>query len=541
MLEKSNQPKRRIVLTKKSLSVGSLQTVFQKRSLLNNSILLVHVFLSFFFCSAVSAKTIVVFIHGTVLPGLSLLDMSGARCDKLDESSRYVVATKQVRSDTRFWEDQAVLGEGLWPIMTIANQESLTQTTAQESSAQKSANRVIPNQGVTKQASVNRESFAQESSNQASAYKKQATNCQREERFAVYPLTRTFDAMAHWSGYLEGDVSYYAFGHLGLLSQTYRKQQGYKLYKELVCLVRQAHEPVRIIICAHSHGGNIALYLAEAEEQFRQGLFVDDLLLFATPVQLETAFCAFKKPFKRVVSFFSASDTVQLSDWLSTKGAASFRTFTVPHKQGKCRYTPPATSYGQVIDMRCSVNGDTRCLTHQNFWYLGRSRRLCPMIDMLPLMVLAPVYVTLLRNHATSYKMLVDAQLNQKSCSSCTPHTSTVLSNTPPASAASSCAVLSCATSVCPSLACALVFPGKITQGLTESESQQFGKLVQFYDRDAKLSWQPIYKHRVLLLYREDFMREMLGLFSWIDFKVRLWGYKTLKSVRAWFGSESHC
>ena len=501
MLEKSDESKKRIVLTKKSLSVGSLQTVFQKRSLLNNSILLVHVFLSFFFCSVVSAKTIVVFIHGTVLPGLSLLDISGARFDKLDDSSRYVIATKQVRSDTRFWEDQAVLGEGLWPIMTIANQESLSQAVAQKSSAQASVNRAILNQGVTQQESVSQESL----------HKKQATNCQREERFAIYPLTRTFDAMAHWSGYLEGDVSYYAFGHLGLLSQTYRKQQGYKLYKELVCLVRQAHEPTRIIICAHSHGGNIALYLAEAEEQFRQGLFVDDLLLFATPVQLETAFCAFKKPFKRVVSFFSASDTVQLSDWLSTKSAASFRTFTVPHKQAKCRYTPPATSYGQVIDMRCSVNGDTRCLTHQNFWYLGRSRRLCPMIDMLPLMVLAPVYVTLLRNHATSYKMLVDAQLNQKTCSPCA------------------------------SLACTLVFPGKITQGMTESEAQQFGKLVQFYDRDAKLSWQPIYKHRVLLLYREDFMREMLGLFSWIDFKVRLWGYKTLKSIRKFFGAEQSC
>jgi hypothetical protein len=498
MLEKLSKQKRLTALKK--------LTVPKKLAPQKNSLLLVYVFLlSFFFCSVVSAKTIVVFIHGTVLPGLSLLDMSGARCDKLDESSRYVIAAKQVRSDTRFWEDQAVLGEGLWPIMTISNQKSLVQTVAQES-------------------------FNQESIAQASAHKTQATNCQREERFAVYSLTRTFDAMAHWSGYLEGDVSYYAFGHLGLLSQTYRKEQGYKLYKELVCLVRQANEPTRVIICAHSHGGNMALHLAEAEEQFRQGLFVDDLLLFGTPVQLETACCAFKKPFKRVVSFFSASDTVQLSDWLSTKSAASFRTFTVPHKQGKCRYTPPATSYGQVIDMRCSVNDDTRCLTHQNFWYLGRSRRLCPMIDMLPLMVLAPVYVTLLRNHATSYKMLVDAQLNQKNCSPRTPRANTASSN----------ATLSC-VSACPSLACTLVFPGKVTQGLMESEAQQFGKLVQFYDHDAKLSWQPIYKHRVLLLYREDFMREMLGLFSWIDFKVRLWGYKTLKSVCKFFGAEFHC
>lgn len=469
------------------------RTTLQQQSSLKNSTKLIGVFVvSLFFCSVTRAKTIVVFIHGTVLPGLSLLDMSGACHDKLDDSSRYVQAAQRVRSDTRFWEDQPVLGEGLWPIMTITNQESVAQV---------------------------------------SARKTQATSCQREERFAVYPLTRAFDAVAHWSGYLEGDVSYYAFGHLGLLSQTYRKEEGYKLYKELMCLVQRAHEPVRIVICAHSHGGNIALYLAEAEEQFRQGLFIDDLLLFGTPVQLETAYYAFKKPFKRVVSFFSASDTIQLSDWLSTKGAASFRTFTVPHKQGKCRYTPPATSYGQVVDMRCSINDDVRSLTHQNFWYLGRSRRLCPMMDILPLMVLAPVYVTLLRNHATSYAMLVDAQLNQKNCSPCTPRASTSQVSTASPSA----------VSTCPSLSCTLIFPGKITQGLTESEAQQFGKLVQFYDRDAQLLWQPTYKHRILLLYREDFMREMLGLFSWIDFKVRMWGYNVLKATRLWFGCEQSC
>jgi len=74
---------------------------------------------------------------------------------------------------------------------------------------------------------------------------------------------------------------------------------------------------------------------------------------------------------------------------------------------------------------------------------------------------------------------------------------------------------------------------------LSEGESQQLGKLVQFYDHDTQLSWKPTYKHRVLLLYREDFMREMLGFFSWVDLKVRLWGYRTFKSVRQWFSCQS--
>lgn len=432
--------------------------------MIKKNILFLGIALTFFLgCFNAYAKTVVVFVHGTVLPGLSLLDMADTYKDRLKDDSRYVAATKRIRNDTRFWEDQAVLGEGLWPIMTIANQEQ--QTLCQAAAGEAAAG-------------------------------------ERADRFAVYPLTRAFDAMAHWAGYLEGDVSYYAFGHLGLLSQTYRKEQGYALYKELICLMRQAKEPIRIIICAHSHGGNIALYLAEAEEQFHEGLFIDDLLLFGTPVQLETACCAFKKPFKRVVSFFSASDAVQLSDWLSTKSAASFRTFTMPHKQGSCRYAPPQKSYGQVVDMRCQVNGDTCSLTHQNFWYLGRSRRLCASIDMLPFMVFAPVYVTLLRRHATSYTMLVDAHLDQKRSSA---------------------------------LSCVLVFQDKVQQGLSENEAQQLDKLVHYYDHDAQLSWKPTYKHRVLLLYREDFMREMLGLFSWIDFKVRLWGYKTFKAVRQWF------
>lgn len=403
--------------------------------------------------SNIFAKTIVVFIHGTVLPGLSLLDVSGACNDELDEGSRYVAAVQRVRRDTRFWEDQPVLGEGLWPVTTISNQE-------------------------------------------------QTDTCKHEERFAVYPLTRAFDAVAHWSGYLDGEVDYYTFGHLGLLSQKYRKEQGYKLYKELECLVRKEKEPVRLIICAHSHGGNIALFLAAAEEEQRKGLFVDDLLLFGTPVQIETAHYAFKKPFKRVVNFFSANDTVQLADWVSTKGGASFRTFTVPHKHGACRYMPPYGAYGQVIDMRCMVNDDSRVLTHQNLWYLGRSRRLCPSLELLPLMVMTPIYVTLLRSHVTSYKMLVDAHLRETNCSGLTS---------------------------------ALVFPGNEIATLSQSEAEQLGKVVRVCDRDAQMHWKPLYKHRILLLYREDFMREMLGFFSWVDLKVRMWGYTTFKSVRSWF------
>lgn len=404
---------------------------------------------STFFCSVLSAKTVVVFVHGTVLPALSILDVSGVRHDVMDDSSRYVVAIKKVRDDQRFWEDQPVLAQGLVPVLPMPLLASEDHT-----------------------------------------------------RFAVYPVVQAFDSVARWSGYLDGEVAYYTFGHLGLLSQRYRREQGFALYQALGALVRGEEkvsgEPVRVVIVAHSHGGNIALCMAEAEKELHEDLVIDDLVLFGLPVQMETAFCAYQKPFKRVVNFFSPGDTIQLSDWLSTKSNCSFRTLTVAHKQGVCSFSPPNTSYGRVVDVRCLINSQTTHLTHQNLWHLGRSRPICASMQMMPFVCVAPQLLYLLQSYDNSKPMLIDADV----CD-CDNH-----------------------------LFCSLAIPDRVSVNMTVPRASELSAMLKSYDHDVRVSWKPTYKNRMLLLYQGDFMREVLGIVSWIDFKIRFTAYHLLKKAR---------
>ncbi len=102
---------------------------------------------------------------------------------------------------------------------------------------------------------------------------------------------------------------FYLFGWSGILSFNARKKAAQELYSVL----KGAKGPITLI--GHSHGGNVALYLAEvAKENGDDKLLIDKAILLASPIQEVTtpyATCGF---FKKVISIYSNTDMIQILD-----------------------------------------------------------------------------------------------------------------------------------------------------------------------------------------------------------------------------------
>lgn len=109
----------------------------------------------------------------------------------------------------------------------------------------------------------------------------------------------------------------YIFGWSGNLSIRDRKQAGKQLYIELNKLIDQHKKEHGIIpfvrIITHSHGGNVALYLAKNKTP-KSTLFINELILLACPVQIHTAKYIHNDIFKNVYSLYSEKDIIQRLD-----------------------------------------------------------------------------------------------------------------------------------------------------------------------------------------------------------------------------------
>ncbi|KKQ10502.1 MAG: hypothetical protein US22_C0061G0002 [candidate division TM6 bacterium GW2011_GWF2_36_6] len=126
------------------------------------------------------------------------------------------------------------------------------------------------------------------------------------------------------------DSSFYTFGWDGWLSNQSRIDNAKILYQSLFDLVQKlktCYENVNITILAHSHGGNVALNLANAYNELKSDLLIDKLVLIGTPVQSETSKFILSPIFKKIYSFYSDSDMVQIIDVLSTQDSVSKRRF----------------------------------------------------------------------------------------------------------------------------------------------------------------------------------------------------------------------
>lgn len=204
----------------------------------------------------------IVFIHGTVFPGLTALtnpwDITVTQ--DVASTSCYREALSMVRKDPFYYESQIMYEIGLHTI-----------------DLQQLAN---------------------------------------NQQYAAYQIAHVFKTLSNKHD------AYHVFGWLGELTVKGRKIAAKKLYNDLIKLMQPGDT---LTLIGHSHGGNVIAYLAEEELVQKKGLCVLYAYLLATPIQPETAYLFNQPLFKNVISMYSYKDNVQTSDNISTPSRKSHR------------------------------------------------------------------------------------------------------------------------------------------------------------------------------------------------------------------------
>lgn len=107
---------------------------------------------------------------------------------------------------------------------------------------------------------------------------------------------------------------FYLFGWSGDLSFAARKKAAAELYaaiRKLVIDYEKQNLMPRITLITHSHGGNVALSIKEIAQE---PLPIEQLILLACPVQVETAPYVKEPFFHKIYSIHSHSDMFQVLD-----------------------------------------------------------------------------------------------------------------------------------------------------------------------------------------------------------------------------------
>lgn len=197
-------------------------------------------------------------------------------------------------------------------------------------------------------------------------------------------------------------VTSYTFGWDGALDAQHRLRWAKNLYIALIKELKRRdlwQKPnVEIEVHGFSHGGNVALNLALAEEEFYQGLSIDRLCLWGLPVQQETGTLVGHSIFKKVHHYYSKKDRVQIVDVLSTSRRRSYKCFD--------KVCKPLPSNLYQIEIQI----DNHHPNHYEFWYLGSKesayRKYFPLYP-LPLVHFTPALFQLVE---------VNAPKNRKFC-----------------------------------------------------------------------------------------------------------------------------
>jgi hypothetical protein len=123
----------------------------------------------------------------------------------------------------------------------------------------------------------------------------------------------------------------FTFGWDGSLSLSRRKEQAKvlleALYKTYTALkYTYPFEDFEIVIEAHSHGGNLALHMADWVSE-AQKFKIDHLFIFGTPIHGDTQHLPASPLFKNVYNFHSEGDFIQVADIVSTNKYMPARVF----------------------------------------------------------------------------------------------------------------------------------------------------------------------------------------------------------------------
>lgn len=284
-----------------------------------------------------------VFVHGSIHCHLMMLSPRAVWQDSFEQDAWYLKMLAAVRQNPLLWQSRFMLGMGPQEVSAEAIERF-----------------------------HNRKLSAEES------------------KIAAYHIVATYDALARHLSAEDHDRAYYLYGHLGLLSQSYRKSVGLELYEWLTEIIAQhktQYKHIHIDIVAHSHGGNIALWLGEFEDQYKRGLFVDNLVMYATPIQVETFRFAYKPAFGRVYNQHSDGDHIQGLDRMSTMRGKSYKTFSSPH-------LPVHHRKSHVFDVRVLVNDKRKQIGHANMFLMDVSYPAIRALQPAPLVVMTPAFLS---------------------------------------------------------------------------------------------------------------------------------------------------
>ncbi|HJZ23784.1 MAG TPA: hypothetical protein VJ201_04965 [Candidatus Babeliales bacterium] len=209
---------------------------------------------------------ITIFIHGTIMPHLSLNSLIKILKDKMERSA-YALATEFIRNDPFFYQNQAIAQLGLHPI---------------------------------------------------------------EDQLSVaYLFAQVYDKLGTLGQDSNIKTRYYTYGWSGLLSSRSRKQEAHTFYNSLaneLIVLRERHQFPKIRIVAYSHGANLVLNLAEVEKCFTPlyPLEIDELICIGLPIQSSTQALVNAAMFKKIYNIYSLYDNVQKIDFASRRFPSNF-------------------------------------------------------------------------------------------------------------------------------------------------------------------------------------------------------------------------
>lgn len=193
----------------------------------------------------------------------------------------------------------------------------------------------------------------------------------------------------------QANLHFYTFGWDGRLSQKSRINSAKTLYKSLLTEMGNLKsnlnlkdQDLELILIGHSHGGNVLLNLAKVEDKVYGNLKVDKLkvdklILLGTPVQSETAELINSAMFNKIYSFYSTNDMIQVIDIISTQDDISKRRYKNTDEKSK------------LVQIELEIG--TKKPLHNELWLFGDKSNIIYRsklaINPLPAFVFLPVII----------------------------------------------------------------------------------------------------------------------------------------------------
>lgn len=124
---------------------------------------------------------------------------------------------------------------------------------------------------------------------------------------------------------------YYTFGWSGLLSPQMRYLEAeifYKAIEELIATLHNDTISIKLRIVGYSHGGNVALKLADIHESKHRNekIKIDQLILVGVPILPESPMLIAHDIFEKIYHFYSLGDRIQNLDCFALNRFFSERT-----------------------------------------------------------------------------------------------------------------------------------------------------------------------------------------------------------------------